>query len=165
MASRAGGRRRAGSGRPPAPGFTLIEMLLVLALLGLLSALVAPQMGRWAQASAQRQGVQSARQQIETWSQTAFLAGAPLVWPAPASQVPGAAPQAAASTPALQLPEGWQLIAEPPLRLASNGMVERCERLRLLDETGRTLARWRCAGGPALGLSDDDPSEDRDEGA
>lgn len=155
-------RQCAPAPRSPQRAFTLIEMLLVLALLALLSALVAPQMARWATASAQRQGVQSVRQQIESWSQTAFLAGAAATWPAATASGTAGRDARVLSLP-MDLPEGWQLQARPVVVLASNGMVEQCARLTLVDDQARLLADWRCEG-PALRLRDAVPGES-DDGA
>jgi general secretion pathway protein G len=113
-------------------GFTLLELLIVMALLALMSALVAPRLGNWVESSARRDGISSVRQQIESWPQQAFLAGQAMAWP----------PVPPASDPGLLLPEGWRLSAEPALRVASNGMNEAAV-LELRNAKGELLARWQ----------------------
>ena len=60
-------------------GFTLLELLVVLTLLGLAAGVVAPRASRWLDAAAERGWKADLKAQIEGLPIRAFLAGTPLV--------------------------------------------------------------------------------------
>jgi prepilin-type N-terminal cleavage/methylation domain-containing protein len=91
-----------------AGGFTLLELLLVLALVALLSGLVAPRMWQWVQGARVRAGVDSARAELEALPRRAF---------ADAKRV-----RVDANSP-LVLPAGWRLELAAPLAYEANGMT------------------------------------------
>jgi len=59
-------------------GFTLLELLVVLLLLGLVTGLVAPQAVRWLDSAQQRGWRADLKARIETLPVRAFLSGEPL---------------------------------------------------------------------------------------
>jgi general secretion pathway protein G len=91
-----------------AGGFTLLELLLVLALVALLTALVAPRMWQWVESARVRAGVDGARAELEALPMRAF-AGAKRI-------------ERSAEEP-LSLPGGWRLELSAPLVYEANGMT------------------------------------------
>ncbi len=117
-----------------ARGFTLLELLIVLSVVGLLSALVAPRISTWADAAQQRARLQALRQQLQALPEQAFLSGQGLHW--------RGAPDQAPPLQALQATPVWQLRAKPGLFIDSNGMTEAAS-IEVLGADGQVLARWR----------------------
>ncbi|HMO45616.1 MAG TPA: prepilin-type N-terminal cleavage/methylation domain-containing protein [Rubrivivax sp.] len=108
-----------------AGGFTLLELLLVLALVALLSGLVAPRMWQWVQSARVRAGVDGARAELEALPLRAFSAARRI--------------RIDAEEP-LPLPGGWRLELTAPLVFEANGMTAG-GRLRII--AGPTLlADW-----------------------
>ena len=107
MRPTSGSCRRA-EARPGAGGFTLLEMLLVLTLVALLAAVVAPRMWQWVQSARVRAGVDTARAELEAMPMRAFAGARRL-------QVDAAGP--------LPLPAGWQIEFAAPLVYEANGMT------------------------------------------
>lgn len=114
---------------PRRRGFTLLEMLVVLALLGLVAGLVAPQAGRWLSNAQERGWRADLKARIEGLPIKAFLAGRPL------------------SVDAVQLQAGLPgesgglvLRMRQPLRYSASGAAEGGE-LELLR--GAMVERWR----------------------
>ncbi len=92
-------------------GFTLLELLIVLALFGLLTALVVPRfVALYDSLNAAHQRDEALRQ-IAGLGYRAFQKGQELVVGVPAA---GASPQ-------WSLPDGWSLQAKPPVRYYRNG--------------------------------------------
>ncbi len=91
-----------------AGGFTLLELLLVLALVALLTGLVAPRMWQWVESARLRAGVDGARAELEAQPMRAF---------ASAKRVKLGAEQP------LPLPSGWRLELAAPLVYEANGMT------------------------------------------
>ncbi len=116
-----------------ARGFTLLELLIVLSLLGLLSALVAPRMLGWVESAQQRQRLQALRQELQALPQQAFLSGTPLHWQGQPDQAP--------PLPSLAQSPRWQLRARPGLHIDANGMTAAAQ-LELLDTDGKLLRTW-----------------------
>lgn len=112
-------RRRRGD------GFTLLELLVVLALVALLTALVAPAAWRWVDSARERAGADVARAALEALPRQAFAA-ARRIELTPAGPLP--------------LPEGWRLDSAAPLVYETSGMTEG-GRLRL-SAAGRIVADW-----------------------
>lgn len=107
-------------------GFTLLELLLVMALVALLTGLVAPRMWQWVQSARLRAGTDSARASLEALPRQAF----------------GEARRISvdAKSAALPLPAGWRLELSAPLVYEANGMTMG-GRVRLEAEH-QTVADW-----------------------
>lgn len=89
-------------------GFTLLELLLVLALVALLTGLVAPRMWQWVQSARVRAGVDGVRAALEALPRQAFG---------------GAARISVDAKGPLTLPAGWRLELAAPLVYEANGMT------------------------------------------
>lgn len=108
-------------------GFTMIEMMVVMVLLGLLTTLALPAMQRWhdaVQARAQSMGV------VETLRAAAFAAGAnrhqlrvdaASFQPAAAADA-ASAPGASRDHAQVTLPKGWQVDRIEPAAFLGNGL-------------------------------------------
>ena len=122
-------------GMPGAPlqarGFTLLELLVVLTLIGLSIGLVAPSMVRWLGAAQERGWRADLQARIEALPVKAFIGGEPLALDGPEllRDLPG-------------LPADVMLKLEAPLRyselgVALGGVLE--------IQQGRRSDRWRVA--------------------
>lgn len=99
----------------------------------MLSALVAPRMGRWLQAAQQRSAVAAVQQQLEALPAKVYLRGEGVQWRSTdAKDVP----------PPIEMPEGWTLRVEPAMTIDANGMTSDA-RLELRNADGELLVRWR----------------------
>jgi len=98
---------------PPASGFTLLELLIVLALIAMMAAMVAPRLQRTYDAVARSGERAEARRQLERLPLRARAAGQAIEIPA------GDAEAFARQVP---LPEGWTMSAPAPLRIEANGI-------------------------------------------
>jgi len=111
---------------PPRRGFTLLELLLVLALVALLTAAVAPRLLGWVDTARSRATVDNVRSLLLAQRSLAFHAQQPR--------------RLQDDSPAWALPAGWRLELSQPLQWQANGMA-RGGRLRLWQ--GRELrADW-----------------------
>lgn len=118
------GHARCGSGR--VAGFTLLEMLVVLAIIGLATAMVAPSMIRSIDSWRRQSQVDALLDQVRGLPGQARARGL-------AIQISDAALQG--EKPPLHVGEGWQLHAPEPWQVQANGV---CEGGRLqLDVNGR----------------------------
>lgn len=97
----------------PAPGFSLLELLVVLALIGMLSALVAPNLQRTYSAIAGSGERAEVRRQLERLPLQARAGGERILIDADDS---------VALSARLQLPEGWVVQPLDPLRIESSGV-------------------------------------------
>lgn len=174
------GVRTATSRAGPEAGFTLVEMMVVMVLLGLLTTLALPAMQRWhdgVQARAQTMGV------VEALRAAAFAAGAnrslrivdagsfvparatavPAAPAASAMPDPPAATQPAGDDPVappataieVPIPAGWQVARADPAAFLANGLC-RPGRVEF-----RTAAGARVAidiGGPTCSVGIADPA-------
>lgn len=107
-------------------GFTLLELLLVMALAALLTGLVAPRMWQWVEGARLRAGVDAARASLEALPRQAF---------GEARRV-----SVGAGGASLRLPEGWRLELSAPLVYEANGMTTG-GRVRL-EADRKTVADW-----------------------
>lgn len=106
-------------------GFTLLEMLVVMVLLGLLSTLVLPQMQRWHDAvQARAQGAAL----LDELRAAAFAAGARRVTlrleVASFEPATTASSQAAARVLSVRLPPNWVLREMEPAAFLASGLCE-----------------------------------------
>lgn len=113
-------------------GFTLLELLVVLALVAIASGLVVPAALRGIESARERGAAADLRNVLDGLPVRAFQRGNGLEIDAPALRrlLP-------------DLPEEWQLDVEPPLRYEANG-VAAGGRVRLLIP-GRATREWRVA--------------------
>lgn len=96
---------------PAAAGFTLLELVVVLALLGLVTALVAPAGFRMMESWRRATEVDAVIGALVAVSQQARQQGRALrveAGPVPPDIIPG-------------LPEGWTVVLTEPLRVEANG--------------------------------------------
>ncbi len=129
----------------PAAGFTLVELLLVLALVAAAAGLVAPQLLRWVDGARERAALEALRSALSALPEQAFFAGRAIELGPDGAAGPAA--------PALPLPEGWALRLAAPLRYEPNGMT-RGGTVDVLAP-GRPPVRWRIEP-PAGRVRDDD---------
>jgi prepilin-type N-terminal cleavage/methylation domain-containing protein len=123
--------------RPRARGFTLLELLVVLALAALLTALVVPAAVR---------GLDAARERAVAADVTALLAGLPVRAYKDGLPAQFDAVQLTALLP--EMPVGWRLQLTSPLRYSAAGVAEGGE--LVLQAPGRTGLRWRVAAGTGV---------------
>lgn len=120
------------SERRLAAGFSLLEMLVVLALISIMVALVAPRLAGTVQAIATSGERAEVARQIERLPLLARGQGQPIL--VGADDVVG--PEG------LRFPDGWKVSALTPLRVAANGI---CHPARLRVEDGRVVEEWTVA--------------------
>lgn len=116
-----------------ARGFTLIEMLVVLLLGALLTATVLPAMQRMLEAAQYKTARDAIVGRLGELAYEAFASGRSLVLTssgaalAPPAATPGAPGKGADAAPPpypLEVPEGWAIEVERPIRFAFNGICE-----------------------------------------
>ncbi len=90
-------------------GYTLLELVVVMAILAMATALVAPPSYRMIQTWQEATEVQDVIEQIERLPGTVRARGKPLATDAEDSKVP------------VDLPQDWTLRMETPLRILANG--------------------------------------------
>jgi general secretion pathway protein G len=94
--------------RLPQRGFTLLELLVVITLIGLIAGVVAPRFVALGDRLAQKNQLQEARQKVN---------GLPLL-----AMRNGSAMRIDASGAPLELPDGWRISARSPVIYQSNGV-------------------------------------------
>lgn len=112
-------------------GFSLLELLIVLAIMSMTVALVAPRMVKTVDAIAGSGERAEVQRQIEDLPLKARRQAAPIV----------AVPQADLA-PLLDLPEGWKVSALTALRVEANGI---CAAAALRVEGLGAVEEWRVA--------------------
>lgn len=124
-------RRRAD--RRGRAGFSLLELLVVLALVSIMVALVAPRLAGTVQAIASSGERAEVGRQIERLPLLARASGRPF-------RFESEAPLAAEG---IAFPEGWRVSASSPLAVAANGV---CRPAQLRVEGGGVVETWSVAG-------------------
>lgn len=115
---------------PGAAGFTLLELLVVLALVGLLAGVAAPRAMNWVEGARSRSQAAEVAAALEALPARAFFDGQATVIAADTK-----------SAELLRVPPGWRLDLTAPLRYEANGMTAG-GRVRLW-EGGALRADWR----------------------
>lgn len=115
-----------------ASGFSLLEMLVVLALVSIMVALVAPRLAGTVQAIATSGERAETARQIERLPLLARGSGRPLE----------VAADEVLALDGIMFPDGWKVSARTPLRVAANGI---CRPARLRVEGGGIVEEWAVA--------------------
>ena len=132
-------------------GFTLLEMVVVLAIMARVAGGAAVRVSSLVDSWRERTQLESIEQQIARLPMLARQRGDAIVLPPPAAST-AAADAAAVDAPALELPEGWVVHFDRPLRVRGSGL---CEGARIVLEHGDRRYR-RVVSPPFCQLADDD---------
>ncbi len=96
--------------RPCQTGFTLLELLVVMSLVGLMSGLIAPRLWSWVISARERAGLDALHSALTALPVRTFFSGqAKLIAKAHDADLP--------------LLDGWRLELQPALHYESNGMT------------------------------------------
>ena len=125
----------------PAAGFTLLELLIVLALVSLIAAMVAPRLQRTYDAVARSGDRAEAVRQLERLPLLARDRGVAIDIPAD---------DAEALAGLLALPAGWSARTLEPLHVAASGL---CDAARVRVEGGGSAETWTLSA-PDCGVAD-----------
>lgn len=111
-------------------GYSLLEIVIALAIVGLALALTAPNLRAMHQGAERRAALQDVARQLVDLRAEAYLSGEALLLESPAQRAygPGRAAPPGLRLAALELAEGWRFAAEPaivfePTGLCSGGLV------------------------------------------
>lgn len=126
---------------PLARGFTLLELLIVLALVSMLAAMVAPRLQRTYDAVVSSGERAEAVRQLERLPLLARDNGRAIL-------VPAGDPAALGSL--LSLPPGWEALALEPLRVEASGL---CHAARVRVQGEGVVEQWSLAA-PDCTVSD-----------
>lgn len=126
-----GSFRRSEAASAAAPGFTLLELLIVLALVAMVAALAAPGLQRTYDAVSRSSDRSEVRRQLSRLPLLARERAQPIV----ASPEDGQDAFAAL----LDLPEGWRVRAATPLRVEASGV---CHPAQVQVEGGGGTETW-----------------------
>lgn len=130
---------------PPMPmgrGFTLLELLIVLALVAMVAAMVAPRLQRTYDAVTRSGERVETLRQIERLPLLARERGRPIDIPAE---------DGVALDAMLALPAGWHVLTIDPLRVEANGL---CHGARLRVQGGGRVEVWTTRA-PDCGIPDE----------
>jgi general secretion pathway protein G len=109
-------------------GFTLLELVVVMALMSLMTALVGPRLWGWVSATRYRADIDRVLIALQSLPSATYFSGR-------YRQVSSSADLG------LELPPGWVLDIERPLRYEANGMTN--GGTVILQDGERTLAAWQ----------------------
>lgn len=126
---------------PSAGGFTLLELLIVLALMSMVAAMVAPRLQRTYDAVARSGDRAETLRQLERLPLVARDRGRAIVIPADDD---------AMLAGLLSLPAGWKARTLAPLRVESNGV---CHAARIQVRGGGAAETWTLSA-PDCGIAD-----------
>lgn len=133
--------RRASTAPARAAGFTLLEILIVLALMSMMAAMVAPRLQRTYDAIVRSGDRAEAIRQLERLPLIARDRSHAIEIPADDAQaLPGY----------LDLPQGWSMRTMEPLRVEASGL---CHPARVRVEGGGASEAWTLSA-PDCGVSD-----------
>ena len=124
-------------------GFTLLELLVVMALLGLATSMAAPRVLAWAEAAQQRADLDVLRARLTALPTQSFFAGKTRLLMDEATTWP--------------LPQGWRIYTPQPVVYEASGMT-RGGTVQVLccgPAGQRMVAQWRVQA-PAGQVVDDD---------
>lgn len=122
-----------------AAGFTLLEIMVVLALLGLLIGLVAPNYVGQLERSSRRFALDQFQGQLAQLPRWARLSGDAIVLDKLTE------PRTAGGEDILSLPEHWQATFTPPLRISAQQMCSTTT-IDISDDKGIPAARYQITG-------------------
>ena len=100
-------------------GFTLVEMLAALTIMGMMAGLLLPNFQRWFSATEQRVNASALAIQLQNMHVRAALAGQDFLLTAES-----ASSDMADGKPVLTLPPGWRLIEGTQLRVRASGYCD-----------------------------------------
>lgn len=112
----------------PAGGFTLLELVVVMALLSLMTALAGPRLWTWVDSARDRADVDRVLVSLQSLPSSTYFSGR-------FREVAGSADLG------LELPSGWVLHVQPPLRYEANGMTAGAR--VILQDGDRIVAAWQ----------------------
>lgn len=127
--------------RARASGFTLLEILIVLALVSMMAAMVAPRLQRTYDAIVRSGDRAETIRQVERLPLLARDSGHPIEIPAD---------DAGAVSHYLDLPDGWRVRALEPLRVEASGL---CHATRIRVDGGGVGETWALSA-PDCGVLD-----------
>jgi general secretion pathway protein G len=108
-----------GCGRRLARGFTLLELVVVLALVGLLTAIVVPRLYTALASVTTRTQLEGLVAQLDLLAVRAFALGVPVTL-----DEKSAATRLPDGEPVLAVPEGWKITAARPIHFELSGFCE-----------------------------------------
>jgi general secretion pathway protein G len=125
-------------------GFTLLELLVVMSMVGLMTGIIAPRLWQWVEGARERSGLEALLSALNSLPVQTFFNGK------------GQQLRLGAET-ALPLPAGWRLEMTTPLSYEVNGMANG-GRIQVWS-AGRLLADWQIVApsGEVVNAADGSP--------
>lgn len=114
-------------------GFTLLEMLCVMTIVGLLSSLIAPRIGSSLAKIEKSSQIKEIEDQIRILPRRVRYIGKPFELPRDLQLG-----DIGDGKPALSLPPGWRIVSTPPLLISSAGACSRASVQIVSDDIGTT---------------------------